>query len=251
MALKITDFFNFIKIDEQTHKYYYNDTDNLSKIFFRSSVTQEVSKYHEKFDSNKIAKKTSEKYNIPLYEVLQSWRDKANDGKNIHLLIESYFNENIVIPDNIGIKENIKNLINVFIHKFKNESGYEMIETELKVGDKELKIAGTVDAVVKNRFNEYELWDWKTSGKIHKKAFNNKKMFYPFNDLPDCNYIHYCLQLSFYKFIIERNSDIKISKLRIVHFDCIDNNSGGDNNYMNLYKFHNAIDFSNILHKIK
>jgi hypothetical protein len=75
-------------------------------------------------------------------------------------------------------------------------------------------------------------------------------MFYPFNDLPDCNYIHYCLQLSFYKFIIERNSDIKISKLRIVHFDCIDNNSG-DNNYMNLYKFHNAIDFSNILHKIK
>lgn len=92
-----------------------------------------------------------------------------------------------------------------------------------------LHIAGQIDLLVK-KGNSIVIGDWKTNKKIDTKSFfdsKNKssvKMKFPLNNLDDCNYYHYCLQLSTYAYIIESyNSDFTIEDLVLVHFDHNDN----------------------------
>ena len=69
-----------------------------------------------------------------------------------------------------------------------------------------------------------------TNKKIDTKSFfdgrtkSTIKMKFPLNNLDDCNYYHYCLQLSTYAYIIESyNPDFSIEDLVLVHFDHNDN----------------------------
>lgn len=69
-----------------------------------------------------------------------------------------------------------------------------------------------------------------TNKEIKQKAgFNTQtrsevKMLYPLNLLPDCNYWHYCLQLSTYAWMLQKiNPEYVIKDLILVHFDHNDN----------------------------
>ena len=45
-------------------------------------------------------------------------------------------------------------------------------------------------------------------------------MYYPLNNLPDCNYYHYTMQLSTYAWMIQQmNPDFKIKGLILIHID--------------------------------
>lgn len=88
-----------------------------------------------------------------------------------------------------------------------------------------LKIAGQVDLVIKDG-NDIYILDYKTNKKIEQKGFFNgttrqaKKMYYPINNLDDCNYSHYTMQLSTYAWMIEQmNPDFRIKGLILVHCD--------------------------------
>lgn len=92
-----------------------------------------------------------------------------------------------------------------------------------------LHIAGQIDLLVK-KGNSIVIGDWKTNDKIETKSYfdsknrSSVKMKFPLNNLDDCNYYHYCLQLSTYAYIIESyNSDFTIEDLVLVHFDHNDN----------------------------
>jgi ATP-dependent exoDNAse (exonuclease V) beta subunit len=95
--------------------------------------------------------------------------------------------------------------------------------------DKVLRIAGQIDLLVK-KGNKFTIGDWKTNKKIETKSFfDNKtktstKMKYPLNNLDDCNYNHYALQLSTYAWMIQQlNPEYQIEDLVLVHFDHEDN----------------------------
>ena len=69
-----------------------------------------------------------------------------------------------------------------------------------------------------------------TNKKIETKSYFDSKnkrsvmMKFPLNNLQDCNYYHYCLQLSTYAYIIESyNPNFSIEDLVLVHFDHNDN----------------------------
>lgn len=69
-----------------------------------------------------------------------------------------------------------------------------------------------------------------TNKKIDLKSFfdsktkSSTKMKYPLNNLDDCNYNHYCLQLSTYAWMIQKkNPEFEIEDLVLVHFDHNDN----------------------------
>ena len=68
---------------------------------------------------------------------------------------------------------------------------------------------------------EFSIYDWKRSDKVIANGLpikNNKygeKGIYPLENLDNSPYYHYALQLSLYKFILERNYNIKVSKLRL------------------------------------
>ena len=45
-------------------------------------------------------------------------------------------------------------------------------------------------------------------------------MKYPLNNLMDCNYIHYSLQLSLYAYLLQQiNPEFNIKSLKLIHID--------------------------------
>lgn len=94
-----------------------------------------------------------------------------------------------------------------------------------------LNIAGQIDCLVKNG-NEIVCVDHKTNKKIDlKSGFNTAtrstaKMLYPLNNLDDCNYNHYQLQLSTYAWMLQKiNPNFIIKDLILNHYDHEGNNT--------------------------
>lgn len=85
------------------------------------------------------------------------------------------------------------------------------------------------------RFQEFQIWDYKNTKEI-QKSNPLSKCFYPFNNFDDCNFVHYSIQLSMYKSLLQRTCSINIGKLYIVHFGYQDTS---DN-----YDIYECIDFS-------
>lgn len=95
---------------------------------------------------------------------------------------------------------------------------YIPIAMEFVIGDTELQIAGTFDSLFLNKeTGELELWDYKTDKEIKfSSKYNSKiKVF----DIDDCEFNKYSLQLSIYKYLIEKNTDLKIGVCKIAHFN--------------------------------
>ncbi len=88
-----------------------------------------------------------------------------------------------------------------------------------------LRVAGQIDLLIKDG-NDIYIFDYKTNKKLDKTSFFNQKkkqnerMLYPVNDLMDCNFYHYSLQLSMYAWMIQKyNPDFNIKKLMLIHYD--------------------------------
>lgn len=104
---------------------------------------------------------------------------------------------------------------------FANKITLKPYRTEWAVYDWEQKIAGTID-FVDYQNGEYIIYDWKRSDKlIAKNGLPIKNSQYgvkalpPIENLDDSPYYHYALQLSLYKYILEKNYGITVSKLRL------------------------------------
>lgn len=94
-----------------------------------------------------------------------------------------------------------------------------------------LKIAGQVDLIIKNG-NDIVIVDHKTNKKIDlKSGFNTQtkstaKMKYPLNNLDDCNFWHYTMQLSTYAWMLQKiNPNFVIKDLILNHYDHNGNNT--------------------------
>lgn len=88
-----------------------------------------------------------------------------------------------------------------------------------------LKLAGQIDLLVK-KGNKIWIIDYKTNKKIDQHSFfdtkikKTVKMKYPLNNIDDCNFWHYTLQLSTYAWMIQKlNPEFEIEDLIIVHYD--------------------------------
>jgi len=119
--------------------------------------------------------------------------------------------------------------------KFECKKDYSELDLEYGVypeyliyresNDGVLRIAGQVDLIVKQG-NEITICDWKTNAKIDMKGgFDSStrsttKMKYPLNNLEECNFSHYTLQLSTYAWMLQKlHPEFIIKDLILVHFD--------------------------------
>ena len=89
----------------------------------------------------------------------------------------------------------------------------------------DLRISGQIDLLVKDG-NDIYIIDWKTNKEIKKHSYYNKftkkynMMKFPVNNLQDCNFNHYQLQLSMYAFMLQLlHPEYNIKGLKIVHID--------------------------------
>ena len=197
----------YISFDEASHKYTVGGV-NLQ------SVTNIVENSFPKFDAQLHAKTTAAKMGMTEKEVIAMWERKGIEsrelGTTMHQKIESYY------QGKDSREDDAFRLFKMFTDKVR----LEPYRTEWAVYDTEYNIAGTID-FVDYQDGKYTIYDWKRSDKIIangmpvKVSKYQEKGLYPLEHLENCAYYHYALQLSLYKFILEKNYDIKVSDLRL------------------------------------
>ena len=103
--------------------------------------------------------------------------------------------------------------------KEKQKNPHNTFYSEVIVFSKELGIAGTIDVLVYNSEQDmYHLVDWKTNKRIDKNSFRKKKgILESSKHLDDCNFNHYSLQLTFYRYILERYYGLEIGSQTLFH----------------------------------
>ena len=209
---------NNIFLEKENHIYKLNDDPD----FGFTSVTTFVGDFFEKFDSHGIATKltmTHPKYkHLTVEELLGQWKKKADYGTLVHEEIELYIKKQLQPQDDRSIRA-VK-----WLDSYKMQAKYQL-HAEKIIYSKELKLAGTIDLLMYDKnMDTYIIIDWKTSRKIETSSYGRKTGNHDITrNLEDCNYNHYSLQLSLYRYILENYYNINISNQMIVHItdrDC-------------------------------
>jgi hypothetical protein len=215
--------FNDIVYYNEPHKYY---LDNKELI----SVTTLIHQYQEPFDEEYWSEIKSKEFNIPKYEILRAWNFINKKGTMKGSLIHDYSENKLLnkvfkypqskIINRFGfdpIKREYditKKHVDNFLKKSKNK--HIPIKTELVVYDVESMVSGMLDLLFWNvKEKEFQIWDWKTNKEF---SFENKKqnLLNCLNALEDCDLEIYSLQLECYKYIIEKNTNIKLGNSYLV-----------------------------------
>ena len=214
-------FGNF-KFFEKDHHYEYKDKQ------VGISVTRLIEEYTNEFDSQAIAEKVAIRDNKQIQEVLDEWKQKneyaCEKGHLGHLYAQSLWNKENVLEElksaNMGIKNALELIIRQadnFYEDFKDKLGH--LADEFVVGSEEYDIASAVDHLFINKLtNELVLVDYKTNSDIHKNEKYAKNMKVPLSHLKDFTLNHYYIQLSIYKYLIEKYTNLKIEEIFIVWF---------------------------------
>mgnify|MGYP001328081801 FL=1 len=203
-----------IELLEPDHKYILKAEPDLNF----TSVTSITSQYFAPFDKDSIAKRlveTNVKYiGMTAEELIAQWDQARDFGTLVHNNIESYIN-NESYKDISEVRHAIK-----WMKKFKNLSEF-IFYPEVIIYSKELGIAGSIDVLAKDIKNDtYIIIDWKTSKSISKSSYGGRKGIHPITShLMDCKYVHYSMQLSLYRYLIEEFYGIEISNLLIAHLN--------------------------------
>lgn len=179
------------------------------------SVTTFVKNCFPEFDFKFHAKRKAEASGCTIEEIIEMWDRKARESREqgtvMHEKIESYY-----LGKSVSTDETFE-LFKIFVDKIL----LKPYRTEWAVYDWEQKIAGTID-FVDYQNGEYIIYDWKRSDKlIAKNGLPIKSNPYgvkalpPIDNIDDSPYYHYALQLSLYKYILEKSYNITVSKLRL------------------------------------
>jgi ATP-dependent exoDNAse (exonuclease V) beta subunit len=198
-----------------------------------TSVTTLIHDFTNPFDKEKVAMNQAIKYGVDKDEILENWRLEnlfsTVKGTLVHEYAQGLWNGEEVLPNYDEIKEvDINRLKKAFDSssrqalKFYNDykDKLSVFKDEFIVGSREYDIAGSIDNLLYfKEDNGLVLIDYKTNKEIKYNSFGSKKMLYPIDNIEDCNYVHYCLQLNIYKYFIEKYAGINIKKTFIVYFD--------------------------------
>ena len=201
-----------ISLEEPGHRYVLEEDPN----FEFKSVTGVISNYFEPFVKHDVANRlvtTSPKYmGKDPNELIANWDAARDYGTKVHNEIELFFNKDIK-PEEIESFAAIE-----WLKKYEKNPEIK-IYPEVIVYSKELKIAGSIDILIHNQSNNYyEIIDWKTSKSIDKSSFGGKMGTHSITShLMDCKYVHYSIQLSFYRYLLEKYYGLKIQNQLIAH----------------------------------
>lgn len=179
---------------------------------------------------------TKNDFNREQQNILDEWQkvnqESCERGTKIHAELENKYLKNknctlnkyglggkFTVNTNKSLEESNQDLLNIDRGVFPEYLIYRNSK------DGKFKLAGQIDLLIKDG-DEITIVDYKTNRKLDFKSFydsslkKSTKMKYPLNNLDDCNFIHYTLQLSTYAWMIQQlNPKFVIKQLIIVHYD--------------------------------
>jgi ATP-dependent exoDNAse (exonuclease V) beta subunit len=178
-----------------------------------TSVTQFIGQFFSKFDAKEIARKLAKfpfnrKAGRGVRYWLNEWKKSSEYGTLVHKEIENFIKgTHIELPD-----KRTAQAINWLAH-----CGMLPVDTEFILYDEDLGLAGTIDCIMEDPVTgELTLVDWKTNKEIKKKSFDGKMGKQPINHLEDHSFNRYSLQLSMYRYLLEKKG-FKVKNCLLIH----------------------------------
>lgn len=194
-----------------------------------TSVTTFVHRLFPYFNEDKIIDRMmnadnwskSKYYNMTKQEIKDQWKlnriQSASLGTSLHQYIEDTYNQKEHTEKQMKTsEENIE--YSYFLNFLNDHPELVPYRTEWTIYDEYYKISGSVDMTYIDEDGMISIYDWKRCKKIEQTNQYRKFAKFPNSDLDDNNYTHYCLQLNIYKFILERNYNVKIKDMYLVAF---------------------------------
>lgn len=230
--------FSHIKYHDEPHKYYVGDQELMSGTTF-------LGRFKPKFDAEKMSIGTAKKQGRSVEDVRIEWDYKrefaGRKGTLVHNFAENFWWNKIFPYDySLGelfnedgqkdLKARFEECVRMFKQFYEDASkSLVPVAMELVIGDQYLPIydkkgnvesygvAGMIDGLFWNEKNkEYQIWDYKTNSKIRMESQYGKRFSHPIPFIEECEYEAYSLQLNLYKYIVMKNTKIKIGKLYLV-----------------------------------
>ena len=196
------------------------------------SVTRLIEEYSNPFDQQAIAEKVALRDNKSVSEVLEEWEYKnkfaCEKGSTCHEYAQSIwsgeeYNE-LLFDGSIEYLTAVNKIQSQAMNFWKDfKDKFTHIQDEQLVGSEEYNICSAVDHLFLDKNGNVWLIDYKTNSIL--KGYNDdeknrrytKKMLIPLQNIKDDSLNHYYLQLSIYKYLIEKYTNIKIYKTMIVY----------------------------------
>lgn len=228
MLKVLQDSFKDFKFYENGHYYEYKG----KRVGI--SVTSFIHEYCNEFNELEMAEKTAIKNDKSVEQVLDEWHYKRDfsctKGTNGHNYAQSLWSKNKFVPidfaeDNKennetfwGVVRKICRQADNFYDDYKGQ--FEHLIDELPVGSSEFDIASCIDHLFYNKLTgRLALIDYKTNSYLdgyNREPFK-KAMKVPLHKLNDDALHHYYLQLSIYKYLIEKYTPLKVEEMFIVY----------------------------------
>lgn len=193
------------------------------------SVTTFIHEFCNEFDAEEMAEKVANRDGKTIQQVLDEWAYKRDfsceKGTTCHEWSQSLWSGaeyKALLYDES--KEYMSALIKIRSQavNFKNdyENILEHLIDELPIGSEEYDIASCVDHLFYNKLTGgLVLVDYKTNSLMdgyNKKAYK-KAMKVPLSHINDDALHHYHIQLSIYKYLIEKYTGLKVDEMFIVY----------------------------------
>lgn len=190
-----------IEFDEASHSY----TSNVNnKNITYTSVTSLVSQYFKQFDAAKIAVNVAKKRGVSVESVISEWDTNRNNaceyGTRIHEIAEDTI-KGIIPRHNPANNKEIATFKYTVEAALKLKERFTVVDVEKIVFDHRLKIAGTIDLLLKYD-DTYLIVDWKSNKEISDENKYSEFGLGPLSSLADTNKNHYSLQLSIYEYLL-------------------------------------------------
>lgn len=225
--------FSQIKFDADKHRYFLGDKE-------LRSVTNFIKDFQKPFDRENIAARTAAKQNRSVAEVLAEWEATGERARILGTTVHEHIKKTLCGETNgqlsldpfLSLNTRLPEIVafDAFLSQVSPKVCYTEGDIEFVIGDAELGIAGTVDALLMSyETGKHHIWDWKTGKFDLDNQWEN--LLKPFDYLSASKLNIYSLQVSLYRLIIERNTGLDLGDSYIVHLSAA-----------NGYQVHRAID---------
>lgn len=191
------------------------------------SVTRFIEDFTNEFDAEPIAEKVAVKENKTVQQVLDEWEYKnkfsCEKGSTCHEYAQSLWSGeeyNELLFDGsveyINAVNKIQNQAKMFHYDYQDK--LEHLADEIVIGSEEFDIASAIDHIFINKeTGGLVLVDYKTNSDIHKSEKYAKQMKVPLQHLKDFTLNHYYIQLSIYKYLVEKYTNLVFEDMFIVY----------------------------------
>ena len=195
------------------------------------SVSGVVGMFFREFDAVGISLKKCCGNEVEAAKLREVWESKgaiaSQAGTFLHKQIEDYLNGK-EIPELLcdvnynGNYVKVNETVDIsrewsYFKAFERNTTFVPFRTEWRIYDADARMAGTLDFVCCRPDGTYEIYDWKRSNKIDPNETNRwASGMNGLEHLTDTSYSHYCLQQNLYRYMLEKNYGIKVSRMNLV-----------------------------------